>query len=48
MKIWLLTTEYPPYFGGGIATYAGIITPEWARLGHEVPLNLPTVKAGGS
>ncbi|AEJ39600.1 glycosyl transferase family 2 [Sulfobacillus acidophilus TPY] len=36
MKIWLLTTEYPPYFGGGIATYAGIITQEWARLGHEV------------
>jgi hypothetical protein len=21
MKIWLLTTEYPPVFGGGIATY---------------------------
>lgn len=23
MKIWLLTTEYPPFHGGGISTYGG-------------------------
>jgi len=47
VKIWLLTTEYPPYFGGGIATYAGIITQEWARLGHTVTVIVrdPELKA---
>ena len=36
MKIWLLTTEYPPHFGGGIATYSDITTRIWAEHGHEV------------
>lgn len=36
MKIWLLTTEFPPHFGGGIATYSDITTRVWTEHGHEV------------
>ncbi|PSR26402.1 MAG: hypothetical protein C7B47_10825 [Sulfobacillus thermosulfidooxidans] len=36
MNIWLLTTEFPPYFGGGIATYCNITTQLWTSHGHNV------------
>ncbi len=36
MKYWLLTTEYPPYFGGGIATYAALMAKILHSHGHDV------------
>lgn len=36
MRIWLLTTEYPPFFGGGIATYSFHTAHMFASYGHEV------------
>lgn len=36
MKYWLLTTEYPPFFGGGIGTYSAITAAMMADEGHEV------------
>jgi glycosyltransferase involved in cell wall biosynthesis len=36
MKIWIITTEYPPFFGGGIATYCLQTAHMLASRGHEV------------
>lgn len=36
MKIWLMTTEYPPYFGGGIATYSAATVRTWVAHEHAV------------
>ncbi|KAA3437585.1 glycosyltransferase [Rufibacter hautae] len=36
MKYWLLTTEYPPFFGGGISTYCYCTATMLQRNGHEV------------
>lgn len=36
MNIWLLTTEYPPDFGGGIGTYTVNAARMLARAGHDV------------
>lgn len=36
MKFWLLTTEYPPFFGGGIATYCYHQSHMLASHGHNV------------
>lgn len=36
MKIWLMTTEYPPFYGGGIGTYCKHTAQMFARYGHEV------------
>jgi len=36
MNIWYLTTEYPPYFGGGIATYSQLTVAGWRMMGHQV------------
>mgnify|MGYP006286544177 CR=1 FL=1 len=36
MRICLVSFEYPPFHGGGIGTYAGIISRCLARAGHEV------------
>lgn len=36
MKIALVSFEYPPFHGGGIGTYAGIMSRALARAGHEV------------
>lgn len=36
MKYWLLTTEYPPFFGGGIGTYCAITARMLAGKGHIV------------
>lgn len=36
MKYWLLTTEFPPFFGGGIGTYSAITSTMMADNDHEV------------
>lgn len=36
MNIWLLTTEYPPDYGGGIGTYAVHAATMLAQAGHRV------------
>ena len=36
MKYWLLTSEYPPFFGGGISTYCYFTAKMFAKNGHEV------------
>jgi glycosyltransferase involved in cell wall biosynthesis len=36
LKFWLLTTEYPPFFGGGIGTYCYITSRMMAGAGHAV------------
>jgi len=36
MRIALVSFEYPPFHGGGIGTYAGIMSRWLAREGHEV------------
>ncbi len=36
MKIWMLTTEFPPGFGGGIATYSAITANLLTAHGHDV------------
>lgn len=36
MKYWILTTEYPPFFGGGIATYCKITASVFSKNGHQV------------
>ena len=36
MHIWLLTGEYPPEYGGGIATYAHHTAQMLAQRGHDV------------
>ena len=33
LKYWLLTTEYPPFFGGGIGTYCAITAKMLAEEG---------------
>ncbi len=41
MKYWLLTTEYPPFFGGGIGTYCAITAKMLLDNGHEVSVFIP-------
>jgi glycosyltransferase involved in cell wall biosynthesis len=36
MTYWLLTTEYPPFFGGGISTYGYFTARMLAAKGHSV------------
>ena len=36
MRIALVSHEYPPFRGGGIGTYATIMSDAFARAGHEV------------
>ena len=36
MRLWLLTTEYPPQFGGGIGTYCLHTAQMFAEQGHQV------------
>lgn len=36
MKYWLLTSEYPPFFGGGISTYCYFTARMLADKGHNV------------
>ena len=45
MNYWLLTTEYPPFFGGGISTYCYNTALMLAENGHSVSvfINDPSV-----
>lgn len=36
MKIWFLTTEFPPAFGGGIGMYTDIASRMMSQQGHDV------------
>ena len=36
MNYWLLTSEYPPFFGGGIGTYCAITARMMSEKGHDV------------
>ncbi|KAA9339032.1 glycosyltransferase [Adhaeribacter soli] len=36
MKYWLLTTEFPPFYGGGISTYCKYTAEMFQKQGHEV------------
>src|ERR1700744_2519397 len=36
MKIRILTPEYPPAFGGGVATFYQALAPAYAAAGHSV------------
>jgi len=36
LKYWLLTTEFPPFFGGGIGTYSATTAVMMAEQGHAV------------
>lgn len=41
LKLWFLTTEYPPFFGGGIGTYMRHAAQMFAGAGHEVTVFVP-------
>ena len=41
MKYWLLTTEYPPFFGGGISTYCYFTAQMLAEQQHHVTVFIP-------
>jgi glycogen(starch) synthase len=41
MRIGFLTTEFPPAFGTGLATYTGTAAAAWADAGHEVHVLAP-------
>ena len=41
MKCWLLTTEYPPFFGGGIGTYAHHTARMLNQAGEDVTVFVP-------
>lgn len=40
MKIWILTTEYPPAFGGGIGTYVENVAKMYSEKGENVKVIL--------
>lgn len=46
MKYWLLTTEYPPFYGGGISTYCFFTAKMLIEEGHAVSvfINDPSIK----
>ncbi|WP_127130993.1 glycosyltransferase [Pseudoflavitalea rhizosphaerae] len=41
MKYWILTTEYPPFFGGGISTYCFFTARMLSEKGHNVTVFVP-------
>jgi glycosyltransferase involved in cell wall biosynthesis len=41
MRYWIILSEFPPFFGGGIATYAREITAALRQNGHEVTVFIP-------
>lgn len=41
MNYWLLTTEYPPIYGGGISTYAYHTSQMLVEKGHNVKVFIP-------
>jgi glycosyltransferase involved in cell wall biosynthesis len=45
LRYWLLTTEYPPFFGGGISTYCKQTATLFSEAGHEVSIFMPHYEA---
>ena len=41
MEFWLLTSEYPPFYGGGIATYSSIVAQIQVRNFEKVRIFTP-------
>ena len=41
MNIWILTTEFPPYFGGGIGTYCIETAKMFSQYNHKVTIIMP-------
>lgn len=41
MKYWLLTTEYPPFYGGGIGTYCSITASALVQHNIDVTVFIP-------
>lgn len=44
MKIWILTSEFPPLYGGGISTYCIESANMFSAYGHEVTIVTPDPK----
>ena len=36
MKIWYITSEFPPSYGGGVGMYVDIISRLMSEAGHQV------------
>ena len=36
LNVWIVTSEFPPMYGGGISTYCNDASLAWASCGHEV------------
>ncbi|MFI5151406.1 MAG: glycosyltransferase [Bacteroidia bacterium] len=47
MNYWLLTTEYPPFYGGGISTYCDQTSTMLTRAGYSVTVFVPYYEAPG-
>lgn len=47
MRYWLLTTEFPPFYGGGISTYCDVTTKMLYKEGHDVTVFLPDFSVSG-
>jgi glycosyltransferase involved in cell wall biosynthesis len=47
MRYWLLTTEFPPFYGGGISTYCAITARMLQENGHNVTVFLPDFSVSG-
>jgi glycosyltransferase involved in cell wall biosynthesis len=45
VRYWLLTTEYPPFYGGGISTYSDQTARMLSDAGHDVTVFLPQYDA---
>ena len=41
MKFFLITTQYPPFYGGGIATYCKNTAEMFSAKGHDVVVVVP-------
>ena len=48
MKYWLLTTEFPPFYGGGIGTYCVNTAEMLASQGYSVTVITPGADVGPS
>jgi glycogen(starch) synthase len=46
MKIWILSSEFPPQAGGGIGTYAHHAAAMFSSAGHQVTVLTPATGAG--
>ena len=47
MKYWLLTTEFPPFYGGGISTYCKHTAEMLLQKGHAVTVFVPDFTISG-